>query len=297
MPEETTQVLRGLSESVDYRELIVKRIEKLREYFPPELVGWNVVPASALMGAKAGDMVTHVPFASVQAVRDRLDAALGLDGWREKYDNPGSYTRCVLEVRFAPDGEWVTRVGVSGAPDLERATAESLRAAALSLGVGRYLTLHPQQVPWDGSRLTHAPRLPDHALPPEYRRAGREAAWKARQLVNTACDESTKRGRDFSQLKRQAANALAHRYGGYLPATPGEDVDLSRMQVRHLAALTRHTNDWLAELAANQTAGQACPFVTADVKDQKAQDGKPAEKYSRETDSAQSPAAQGNRPT
>lgn len=269
----------------DKAAALAEVVAKLKDYFPPELVHWRVKPDNVLLGAKPGQMITHVAFTSVQAVRDRLDSALGVNNWSESYDNPGTYTRCVLRVRFAADDDWVTRVGVSGAPDLDRGTAESLREAALSLGVGRYLSLYPQHVEWDGTHLKGAPRLPDHALPPEYRRAGREAAWKARQLILTACDESTKRGRDFSQLKRQVASALAYRHGGYRPAREGDDVDLSRMQVRHLAALTRQVNDWIAELAANQTDGPACVLA-------RAADGNGKEE-NQKTAAAQTPAAQG----
>lgn len=244
------------SDTADFRaaELEVKT-RLLRDPFPPDRIGWN----SATSGIKVGEAATCVPFVAAEAVRDRLDAALGADSWSEAYDNPGEYTRCTLRVRFTDGGDWVSRVGLSNAKALDRAHAESLRAAALSLGVGRYLVPHVACVKWDGAKLERVPKLPEYAIPEEYRRCGREIGLRIRNLVNTAAKDSCDKGRTITQ--KEAARILAYKCGGYVCDENGE-VDFSKLQNRHATEAMRRAADWIAELAKGQTNGPACPLDT-----------------------------------
>lgn len=239
-----------------------RKCEKLREFFPPDVIGWD---AQGTSQAKISDMLACVPFVSMVAIHDRLDDVLGADSWSERYENPGDFTRCILSVRFNDGQDWVTRVGLSNSKDLARAQAEALRGAALTLGIGRYLTAHVGQAQWDGQRLKSIPSLPDVAKPEEYRAAGREFAQKLRQLIEQCCAESKAKGQKWDS--KEAAWLLVSHVAPNFPRDADGHVSLARLERRKVSAILNRCNAWLGELAAGNRNPPSSPFYAEAPKD------------------------------
>jgi hypothetical protein len=114
-----------------------------------------------------------IAYISAREVQDRLDDVFGASGWHCKYREFRSGVMCTLRVRF-PD-RWVTREDIgseSDQPDegdrTKAAVSDSLKRAAVQLGIGRYLyNLDLGWLPWDQSKRQFAslPPLPEWALP------------------------------------------------------------------------------------------------------------------------------------
>lgn len=251
--------------------------ESLRKFFPPEQVGWTHKPADL----KEGNAAPCYPFIAAYAIRDRLDEVLGADNWRERFDNPGEYTRCVLEVRFYAGGDWVTRVGLSNTKELDRAHAESLREAAKSLGIGRYLTPYVDHVVWKGGAFERTAKLPNAALPVDYQTCGREMGGRMRDMLRQCCEESKKRGRVI--YAKEAAKGVTRTYN--YPVDKDGNVNLSLVQNRHATGIMAKLNNWLAELAADKVAGASCPVESKPVENKSEE--KPAPPPTTQTPQAQ----------
>lgn len=93
-----------------------------------------------------------LPYVDAVTVMDRLDSALGMDGWSDEYSliSPG-VIQCRLSCRME-SGHWVTKSGV-GASDMagshadaaKAAASDALKRAAVKFGVGRYLYSLPEK--------------------------------------------------------------------------------------------------------------------------------------------------------
>lgn len=124
--------------------------------------------------AAKGERALAVTYIDARLVQDRLDAVLGLGGWKDSYvDHPDGTVTCRLECLI--DGAWVAREDL-GAPSEQpdagdrrkAAYSDALKRAAVKFGVGRYLYRVPNAwVPYDpqARKLKQTPRLPDFASP------------------------------------------------------------------------------------------------------------------------------------
>ncbi len=106
---------------------------RLAEPFPEEEIRWRV---EALSKDKRRALV--VPYVDVRAVLDRLDEAVGPEGWRDAYEllaqGEGFFAvRCRLTVLG------VTKEDVGEGESLKAAFSDALKRAAVKFGVGRHL--------------------------------------------------------------------------------------------------------------------------------------------------------------
>jgi hypothetical protein len=107
-------------------------------------------------------------FVDARCVMNRLDEVFGLGNWQTHYHAVEGGVVCRLRVRIG--GEWVEHEDVgsySEQPDdgdkTKAAFSDSLKRAAVHLGIGRYLYSLPQQwLAYDNQkkRFTEKPRLP-----------------------------------------------------------------------------------------------------------------------------------------
>lgn len=86
-----------------------------------------------------------------RCVMDRLDEAVGVNGWKDEYTvlDGGKEVECRLSVKIA--GEWITKADVGGEseqPDggdrMKAAYSDALKRAAVKFGIGRFLYRRPQ---------------------------------------------------------------------------------------------------------------------------------------------------------
>ncbi len=121
-----------------------------------------------------GNRCMALAYIDARAVMDRLDDAVGIDGWRDSYSvQPDGSVLCRLEIRIG--GEWISREDVGGEseqPDkhdkAKAAHSDALKRAAVKFGIGRYLYHLPRVwVDYDPKRrqIIRPPVLPAWALP------------------------------------------------------------------------------------------------------------------------------------
>ena len=131
-------------------------------------------------GAVSGNRALAMPYIDARAVMDRLDAVLGIDGWKDRYEClPDGAVLCRLSCKIGD--AWIEKAdvgGASGQPDpgdrRKAAFSDALKRAAVKFGIGRYLYNSPQQwVEYDGQkkRFAQTPTMPTppatKAKPPE----------------------------------------------------------------------------------------------------------------------------------
>ena len=88
-------------------------------------------------GYKNGKDLVYI---DARDVMDRLDTVFGVDGWQTKYEYLGGRMICNLSVRF--DLESITKSDGAGDSNIEGekgGISDSLKRAAVLLGIGRYL--------------------------------------------------------------------------------------------------------------------------------------------------------------
>ena len=136
--------------------------ERLLAPYPPEKIGWK--PQSA-----KGDKALAVAYIDARDVMDRLDAVVGVAGWKDTYEVLGNdAVKCTLSVRI--DGEWVSKEDVGGQSDqpdegdkTKAAFSDALKRAAVKFGIGRFLYDMPLQwCPYDPvkKRFIETPKVP-----------------------------------------------------------------------------------------------------------------------------------------
>ena len=146
--------------------------------FPAEAVHWKPL-------AVKGNRDLAAAYLDARAVMQRLDSVFGVGGWKDSYQlvNGGSVV-CTLSVKI--DGEWIGKTDVgspSEQPDdgdkLKAAFSDSLKRAAIKIGVGRYLYKLPRQwVDYDpqSKQFVKVPTLPAWALPAVQQPAVKQSA-------------------------------------------------------------------------------------------------------------------------
>jgi hypothetical protein len=136
--------------------------------FPAEQIKWKP-------RVVRGNRALAVAYIDVRLVQDRLDAVFGPEGWQDSYQLlPSGNVVCTLRVKIG--NEWIEKTDVgSGAADIQdagnrmkAAFSDSLKRAAVKIGIGRYLhRIAGQWVGYDekAKRLTEMPKLPAWAVP------------------------------------------------------------------------------------------------------------------------------------
>ena len=109
--------------------------------FPPHEIKWRV--GSTTQKKDKGMMLAYI---DARCVMDRLDSVLGPGLWQSEmtmcHDGRTSCTISVLVHSDLAPPTWIKRTDIAGATDMEGAkggASDSLKRAAVQLGVGRYL--------------------------------------------------------------------------------------------------------------------------------------------------------------
>ena len=131
--------------------------DSLAQPFPPGEVQWRI---EALSKDKRRALV--VPYVDARTVLDRLDEALGAEGWQDSYEvlssESGNYAvKCRLSLVKPHSGPAsagtqleVSKEDVGEGESLKAAFSDALKRAAVKFGVGRYLyRLDKQWVDYD----------------------------------------------------------------------------------------------------------------------------------------------------
>ena len=167
---------------------------RLAEPFPEEEIRWRV---EALSKDKRRALV--VPYVDVRAVLDRLDEAVGPEGWRDAYElltqGEGFYAvKCRLTVLG------VTKEDVGEGETLKAAFSDALKRAAVKFGVGRHLyRMEKVWVDYDEKS--------GRFVPPGVRQGAGKP--EAHELIDRLVERLKLAGKG-----REAARLIA-RYGGY----------------------------------------------------------------------------------
>lgn len=156
-------------------------VKALAAPFDPKDVKWKPQ-------AVKGERALAVAYVTARGVMERLDAVLGPQNWQDDYEPlPDGNVLCRLKVRFDPSTqEWITKADVGGPseqPDSgdrgKSAVSDSLKRAAVKLGVGRYLYRLPSQwCDYDPVKrlFRQTPGLPAWAMPGGSRPAAPQTA-------------------------------------------------------------------------------------------------------------------------
>lgn len=116
---------------------------KLAAPFPANVVSWRVGPTT-----KDKSKGMALAYIDARDVMNRLDEACGPFGWQSRHETDGKKVTCHIGIRH-PEGEWVWKSDGAGETDTEGekgSYSDSLKRAAVSWGVGRYL--YDVDSPW-----------------------------------------------------------------------------------------------------------------------------------------------------
>ena len=105
----------------------------LKRPFPVDRLRWRRGQGGS------GELV----YITARDVMDRLDQAVGVDGWEERYDFIGGRMMCYLTINIG--GKYVTKADGADDSNIEAAKggiSDALKRAAVKFGIGRYL-YHP----------------------------------------------------------------------------------------------------------------------------------------------------------
>lgn len=203
--------------------------------FPEQAIGWKAQ-------ATNGNRALAVAYIDARDVMDRLDAVMGVAGWKDEYFPQDQGTvACRLSLRIA--GEWVSKEDIGGEshqPDpgdkAKAAYSDALKRAAVKWGIGRYLySLPAQWVDYDPQKkqLTGKPRLPGWALPAT---KAQQAATPVAKPVETV--QQLVQRWDATLVERKVSNpgALVAHLCAHLKAQHGGDMSHWPESLRDTAA-------------------------------------------------------------
>lgn len=148
--------------------------EKLKEPFSLESLGMKPQVVK-------GDKALAIFYIDARDVMDRLDAVVGVGGWKDSYTPLKDHVMmCELSVKIGD--EWITKQDVGGESeqkdvgDLAKSTvSDALKRAAVKFGIGRYLYNIPNiWHSYDPNRkqFNGMPRLPEWAVPKVTKQGG-----------------------------------------------------------------------------------------------------------------------------
>lgn len=177
---------------------------KLAAEFPRDQVSWRAQNVT-----KEGDKAMALAYIDARDVMERLDSAVGPDGWQDRYECYGEKTLCYLSIRvssdpsIAPANQWLTKADGAGDTQVEEekgAISGAFKRAAVKFGIGRYLYAMPTiwvpcdsyqkdgknywrkwtANPWDYVRTTDkAPRSPAGGFQEPLSNTAGKPHWKA----------------------------------------------------------------------------------------------------------------------
>jgi hypothetical protein len=151
------------------KALVTSIQEKLEEPFDPELLYWK---PQAMNKEKTRAMVAV--YADPRAYVDRLNEAVGVDGWSDQVEIVSTPTKIIAIVTVHVNGlnSAHTDVGESDLTDQNAATvaiAQGFKRACVKFGLGRYLYNFPkgQWCEYDQKtkQVKTPPTIPDWAIP------------------------------------------------------------------------------------------------------------------------------------
>lgn len=118
-----------------------EEIQKLlADPFEPHDIEWRVQQSGVSSNGKPWTMV--IPYVTNRAIQQRLDDAVGFDGWENIYQEAanGNGYLCGLKVRIGD--KWITKWDGSEYTQVEAlkgALSGAMKRAAVQFGIGRYL--------------------------------------------------------------------------------------------------------------------------------------------------------------
>lgn len=94
------------------------------------------------VGSLTKDKTKTKPLAYIDArtVMERLDAAVGVENWQDRYEFHGTRTLCYLSIRI--NGEWICKSDGAGDSDIESekgGLSDAFKRASVKWGMGREL--------------------------------------------------------------------------------------------------------------------------------------------------------------
>lgn len=145
-------------------------MQELQAPFPPEDIEWRV--GSTNKEKTKGLALAYVTNRAIQA---RLDQVFGLLWKNEFRDWKGAGVLCGISAKI--EGEWITKWDGAEETDFESTKgglSDAMKRAGYQWGIGRYLYKLPAVwVPIEQRGKSYViketPKLPDWALPPEYK--------------------------------------------------------------------------------------------------------------------------------
>lgn len=129
--------------------------KQLAQPFAPEALQWHLESFSA-----ERQQAWAVPIPTPQSLLERLDQALGPEGWEDHYEVLQTSPLVVVKCRLSLHG--VAKEDVGQANTFAEAFAHALVKAAAKFGVGRYLQTQGQWI----DHNPNAPTPPPKATPP-----------------------------------------------------------------------------------------------------------------------------------
>ena len=208
----------------DVQEALAAFFDPKDVKFKPQMVKQNRALAMAYIDARL--------------VMDRLDAAVGVGGWRTEYrELSGHSVECRLSLLIG--GQWVTKADVgspSEQPDegdrMKAAYSDALKRAAVQFGIGRYLYRLPAQWrDYDPAKKQFAkpPAVPAWAVPVKCRpEVAAERGKRIEALIRTVCERSR-----IDAEKTIADTLAAHKVAAFadLPAADADQL-LQRLNAK-----------------------------------------------------------------
>jgi len=177
---------------------------KLAAPFPANVVSWRVGPTTK---DKAKGMA--LAYIDARDVMNRLDEACGPFGWQSRHETDGKKVTCHIGIR-APEGEWVWKSDGAGETDTEGekgSYSDSLKRAAVSWGVGRYLyDVDSPWVPIEARGSSYVlPETSLHTLRQTLQRIPGTPASRIRPTPSTGGEELTGTGSTTPTTERKTA--------------------------------------------------------------------------------------------
>ncbi len=103
---------------------------------------WQLEEIKWRVGALTKDKTKTKPLAYIDArtVMERLDKAVGVENWQDRYEFHGARTVCYLSIRLKD--EWITKADGAGDSDIESekgGLSDAFKRASVKWGMGREL--------------------------------------------------------------------------------------------------------------------------------------------------------------
>lgn len=228
---------------------------KLRDPFPATDIEWRVQSSGK---TDRGPWVRVLAYVTNRAIMERLDATLGIDGWRNEFMYaPSGAVLCGISLKFGD--EWITKWDGANETDIEAAKggiSNAMKRAAVQWGIGRYLYnleegyatiaaendrtgyyLKANKEKHGNALRWHPPKLPRWALPGGTGDPDTQVARSAEAAMKPAEDVKLDPAKlpDYHNAKMPGTSAHFNGFGGKrLRDIPTRDLELSVKALRDL---------------------------------------------------------------